>query len=366
MLRVDRRPAGAHRRRVSTRSPASSSPPPAVLRLRSARARGLHASTRRRRAARRSSRSARETGPHHRPDRVRLVAPTARFVVADAPQRPASASRSSRAAGSRSAASRCRAARSRASCSSNIVLNGIGSLQYTGRSILISQPETGALVTEYSSSTATPHRTFGELRPTGHEARSRRAPRAEHRAAARRSRPAASTSCSSPACRCSGSTTRRARCCSSATSKGREIDEYLRDACRRRGRRGAPSDGECCRSCRRPSAPPASTATGELWISLTSPYHLRLRPRRRQGAHGAVPGRRRRSRRTACSSRRTAASSSRRAATSSACPDYARPPITIRTLRAFVIGWSCRAVRMRRWRRRKRSAGRRSRPARSG
>ena len=33
----------------------------------------------------------------------------------------------------------------------NTVLNGIGSLQYTGTSILMSQPETGALVTEYDA-----------------------------------------------------------------------------------------------------------------------------------------------------------------------------------------------------------------------
>jgi hypothetical protein len=49
------------------------------------------------------------------------------------------------------------------------VLNGIGSLQYTGRSILMSQPETGALVTEYTLSGGA-NRTFGQLRPTGHEA----------------------------------------------------------------------------------------------------------------------------------------------------------------------------------------------------
>lgn len=48
------------------------------------------------------------------------------------------------------------------------VLNGIGSLEYTGTSILISQPETGALVTEYGTDGRT-KRTFGELRKTGHE-----------------------------------------------------------------------------------------------------------------------------------------------------------------------------------------------------
>lgn len=50
----------------------------------------------------------------------------------------------------------------------SFVLNGIGSLQYTGSSILMSQPETGALVAEYLLSGAV-NRTFGNLRPTGHE-----------------------------------------------------------------------------------------------------------------------------------------------------------------------------------------------------
>ncbi len=50
----------------------------------------------------------------------------------------------------------------------SIVLNGVGSVQYTGRSVLINQPETGALVTEYSIS-GNLLRTFGPLRPTGHE-----------------------------------------------------------------------------------------------------------------------------------------------------------------------------------------------------
>ena len=51
----------------------------------------------------------------------------------------------------------------------SVVLNGIGSLQYTGTSILMSQPETGALVTEYTLSGGA-NRTFGHLRRTGHEA----------------------------------------------------------------------------------------------------------------------------------------------------------------------------------------------------
>ena len=50
----------------------------------------------------------------------------------------------------------------------NAVLSGIGSLQYTGTSILMSQPETGALITEYELKGGV-HRTFGRLRRTGHE-----------------------------------------------------------------------------------------------------------------------------------------------------------------------------------------------------
>ena len=50
----------------------------------------------------------------------------------------------------------------------NAVLNGIGSLQYTGASILMSQPETGALISEYELNGGV-HRTIGRLRATGHE-----------------------------------------------------------------------------------------------------------------------------------------------------------------------------------------------------
>ena len=50
----------------------------------------------------------------------------------------------------------------------NLVLNGVGSIQYTGRSVLINQPETGSLITEYGMS-GTPLRTIGMLRPTRHE-----------------------------------------------------------------------------------------------------------------------------------------------------------------------------------------------------
>jgi hypothetical protein len=50
----------------------------------------------------------------------------------------------------------------------NFVLSGIGSLEYTGKTILVSQPEAGALVSEYGVDGRT-LRSFGELRATGHE-----------------------------------------------------------------------------------------------------------------------------------------------------------------------------------------------------
>jgi hypothetical protein len=50
----------------------------------------------------------------------------------------------------------------------NSVLNGIGSLQYTGTSILLSQPETGGLIAEYTLQGGV-NRLIGTLRQTGHE-----------------------------------------------------------------------------------------------------------------------------------------------------------------------------------------------------
>ncbi|HJR58845.1 MAG TPA: hypothetical protein VJ813_05600 [Vicinamibacterales bacterium] len=48
------------------------------------------------------------------------------------------------------------------------VLSGIGSLDYTGSTILVSQPDTGALISEYGVDGRT-LRSFGGLRATGHE-----------------------------------------------------------------------------------------------------------------------------------------------------------------------------------------------------
>ena len=50
----------------------------------------------------------------------------------------------------------------------NVPLTGLGSLEYTGETVLMSQPDVGALVTEYLLS-GTVLRTFGQLRATGQE-----------------------------------------------------------------------------------------------------------------------------------------------------------------------------------------------------
>ena len=49
------------------------------------------------------------------------------------------------------------------------VLTGVGSLQFTGRTILMSQPELGGLISEFSLN-GHPFNTFGIFRRTGHEA----------------------------------------------------------------------------------------------------------------------------------------------------------------------------------------------------
>ena len=50
----------------------------------------------------------------------------------------------------------------------DFVLSGIGSLDYTGKTILVSQPHSGGLISEYAIDGRS-LRTFGALRPTGHE-----------------------------------------------------------------------------------------------------------------------------------------------------------------------------------------------------
>jgi len=50
-----------------------------------------------------------------------------------------------------------------------VVVSGVGSIAYTGKSVFVSQPEAGTLVSEYAVDGRL-LRSFGELRPTGQEA----------------------------------------------------------------------------------------------------------------------------------------------------------------------------------------------------
>ena len=96
------------------------------------------------------------------------VAPDGTFVVADAPGRQARI-QTFTPAGFRVAGFLLDggAARPRIMID-NTVLSGIGSLQFTGTSVLLSQPDAGALITEYTIG-GQPLRSVGTLRPTGHE-----------------------------------------------------------------------------------------------------------------------------------------------------------------------------------------------------
>lgn len=95
------------------------------------------------------------------------AAPDGTFVVADAPngrERVQIFSRDGRRTGGFQLPGR---ATPRVTLGS-LSLSGVGTLQFTGRSIIISQPETGGLMTEYGLA-GTPVRTIGRLRVTGHE-----------------------------------------------------------------------------------------------------------------------------------------------------------------------------------------------------
>src|SRR4029079_2462940 len=95
------------------------------------------------------------------------VEPEGTFVVADAPNGRERIQIFS-AAGFRIARVLVRGRLTTRVTLGDVVLNGIGTLQYTGRSILMSQPETGALIAEYTLQGGI-NRLIGSLRATGHE-----------------------------------------------------------------------------------------------------------------------------------------------------------------------------------------------------
>ncbi|MEO8258528.1 MAG: hypothetical protein ABI868_14365 [Acidobacteriota bacterium] len=95
------------------------------------------------------------------------VAPNGTFVVADAPN-GRERIQIFTAAGLRSGGFTVRQRLRPRLTIDNIGISGVGSLQYTGTSILLSQPDLGALISEYTLAGGV-RRLIGTLRPTGHE-----------------------------------------------------------------------------------------------------------------------------------------------------------------------------------------------------
>ncbi len=96
------------------------------------------------------------------------VAPDGTFVVADAP-RGLARIQSFTPAGFRTGGFFLEQAGRPRITIDNTVMSGIGSMQFTGRTVLLSQPENGSLVSEYTIG-GQPTRGIGALRATGHEA----------------------------------------------------------------------------------------------------------------------------------------------------------------------------------------------------
>lgn len=96
------------------------------------------------------------------------VAPDGSFVVADAP-RGMTRIQAFTPAGFRTAGFFINGGSRPRITIDNTVISGIGSMQFTGTSVLLSQPENGSLVSEYLLS-GQPGRSIGQLRSTGHEA----------------------------------------------------------------------------------------------------------------------------------------------------------------------------------------------------
>lgn len=96
------------------------------------------------------------------------VAPDGTFVVADAP-RGLARIQSFTSAGFRTGGFFLEQAGRPRITIDNTVLSGIGSMQFTGSTVLLSQPENGSLVSEYTIA-GQPTRSIGTLRATGHDA----------------------------------------------------------------------------------------------------------------------------------------------------------------------------------------------------
>jgi hypothetical protein len=99
------------------------------------------------------------------PSAFDIAAADGSFVIADAPLRQQRI-QTFTASGSRIAGFTLQSREIARITLDTLVLNGVGSIQFSGEHILINQPESGALVTELTLY-GQPTRAFGELRPTG-------------------------------------------------------------------------------------------------------------------------------------------------------------------------------------------------------
>lgn len=103
----------------------------------------------------------------------RIISPSAfvlageRFIVADSPQRRERVQIFRRDGALLAGFSLAERATPRIT-SGRLTLGGVGSIQWTGQAILMNQPETGGLMTEFTVR-GHPYRTIGRLRDTGHE-----------------------------------------------------------------------------------------------------------------------------------------------------------------------------------------------------
>ncbi len=95
------------------------------------------------------------------------MAPDGRFVVADAPEGRERV-QIFEADGTRIGGFRLAGRAAPRITLGDLVLTGVASLQFTGRAVLMSQPELGGLMTEFSLA-GHPFHTFGVFRRTGHE-----------------------------------------------------------------------------------------------------------------------------------------------------------------------------------------------------
>ena len=268
ILPLDRRPAAAHRRHVRGAARFQQAPTGTVLRVRSARARGLYGGCRPDGVAE-AGRDRPGAGTDHPADRLR--------------HRRRTAASSSPTCRGRSSACRCSARPARGSAgfflpgaaggadrlSATLVLNGVGSVQYAG-DVAAHQP---------SRKRRAVHRVLaGRLRAAQHRpaaddrlrAGPRPAPGDERRPAAAPIRPAASTTCSSPAADVPQVRRRRHALFERYIQGARARRATWRRS--RRAGRGAGSRIAKCRSSRRSSARRRSigaASSGSRWRCRT-------------------------------------------------------------------------------------------------